>query len=460
MLNRGVPVFLNILRYIFIYEKWISSYNIKPMNRFLRQLLFLLSISVLLLTVSCRDDSLREDLEIKESQEGKDDNDNNNSDYIRVVSDPEAALATANCIMIKPGETTSIPVAKAFAVWEQNQTLFGKKFSPNGDLGTILIWAIPNDLIDSEYLEITGYEDINRAAINVKSKPGSKGNAVIALTVDGEVRWSWHLWVTDYNPDKDLQSNNLKTGPNIVDGGKLYRYKNNTGDNIFMDRNLGANSADKTKGKETHGMYYQWGKKDPMPGFAPPNYFPETLFDLPAEYRENNLAYSIEFPDEYINQRGRSGGEWYSYNEGIHNHDLWGSISNKKSIYDPCPEGWRIPAMSEEQEEAPGWRVEYSPWYVIEPENQFVRTNPQNSLDCESPALGFFPETGCIVDGELWKHERSASLWTATAFHLSWDERSYMSRIMGEYPVVILDNRGKGFNVRCIRRLEEKTDIK
>lgn len=64
-----------------------------------------------------------------------------------------------------------------------------------------------------------------------------------------------------------------------------------------MDRNLGANSADKTKGKETHGMYYQWGKKDPLPGFAPPNYFPESPLDYPAEYSKNNLEYSIEYPD-------------------------------------------------------------------------------------------------------------------------------------------------------------------
>lgn len=52
------------------------------------------------MTIFCRDDSLREDLEIKESQEENDDNDN---DYIRVVSDPETALACANSIMIKPG---------------------------------------------------------------------------------------------------------------------------------------------------------------------------------------------------------------------------------------------------------------------------------------------------------------------------------------------------------------------
>ena len=414
--------------------------------------LFIFCTCFLFLTVSCRDDSLREDLEIKESQEDKGDNDNNNSEYIRVVSDQETALATANCIMIKPGETTSIPVAKAFAVWEQNQILFGKKFSPNGDLGAILIWALPNDLIDSEYLEITDYEDINKAAIKVKSKSGSKGNAVIALTVDGEVRWSWHLWVTDYNPDKDMQLNDLQTGSNEIDGGKVYRYKNNTGDNIFMDRNLGANSADKTKGKETHGMYYQWGKKDPLPGFAPPNYFPESPLDYPAEYRKNNLAYSIEHPDEYID--AAPSGDWYSYYKDTHDHNLWGAVNGKKSIYDPCPEGWRVPTMSKEQEEAPGWQVEYSPWYVIEPEKQFVRTDPGKSLDCESPVLGFFPETGCVFLGEWFNV--LGSLWTATPFHLTWDERSYVSRIMGNYPVVYLENRQLGFNVRCVRCLEEE----
>ena len=58
--------------------------------------LFIFCTCFLFLTVSCRDDSLREDLEIKESQEDKGDNDNNNSEYIRVVSDQETALATAN----------------------------------------------------------------------------------------------------------------------------------------------------------------------------------------------------------------------------------------------------------------------------------------------------------------------------------------------------------------------------
>jgi hypothetical protein len=430
------------------------------MKRLLKQLLFILCAGFLLLTISCRDDSLREDLEIKESQEGKGDNDDNNNEYIRVVSDPEEALASANCIMIKPGETTSIPVAKAFAVWEQNQTLFGKKFSPNGDLGTILIWAIPNDLIDSEYLEITGYEDINKAAINVKSKPGSKGNAVIALTVDGEVRWSWHIWVTDYDPGKNLQLNDLKTGSNEINGGKVYRYKNNTGDNIFMDRNLGANSADKTKGKETHGMYYQWGKKDPLPGFAPPNYFPEfsSFDDLPPEYLKNNLAYSIEHPDEYIVAGGNRNNDWYSYYEDTHDRELWGSVSGKKTIYDPCPEGWRIPVMAREQENFIGWGTEFAPWYILEPGNQFIRTNtnPDNIYDCESPVLGFYPGTGFLTqNGELSSKDARVSLWTATAYHLTWDERSFMSRLMGS-GILVLENRGNAYNVRCIRCLEEE----
>ena len=436
------------------------------MKRLLKQSLFILYAGFLLLTVSCRDDSLREDLEIKESQEGKGDNDNNNNEYIRVVFDPETALATANCIMIKPGEVTSVPVAKAFAVWEQNQTLFGKKFFPNGDLGAVLIWALPNDLIDSEYLEITGYEDINKATINVKSKPGSIGNAVVALTVDGEVRWSWHLWVTDYDPDKDLQPNNLKTGPNMVDGGKVYFYKNNAGDNIFMDRNLGANSADKIKGKETHGMYYQWGKKDPLPGFAPPNYFPESHLDFPDEYRKNNLAYSIEHPDEYIDAAVAA--DWYTYykynyyDDKTYNHDLWGSVSKRKSIYDPCPEGWRVPSMGMEceYEKFSQW-PEFSPWYIKESEGQFVDAVTGNMYDRESPVLGFYPAAGGIWGrGELSEKDKSISLWTVNHLISPYNpnkllEESVIGYLNHEIPTNFV-SRNKAYPVRCVRYFEEK----
>ncbi|WP_352422425.1 hypothetical protein [Proteiniphilum sp.] len=427
----------------------------------------LLGVLFLLTAVACKDEFLREDVAELEKQEENNGNEgSSDNDYIRVVADPEVALATANCIMAMPGETVSIPVAKAFAVWEQNQQLFGKKFSPGGDLGAVLIWAIPNELVDTELMEITDYEDINKAAIRLKTKPGAKGNAVIALTVNGEVRWSWHLWVTDYDPGADLQLSNLQTGSNSVAGGNVYRYKNNAGDNIFMDRNLGANSADKTKGKETHGMYYQWGKKDPLPGFAPKNYYPESPLEFPPQYRKNNLAYSIEFPDEYID--AFPSGDWYSYYDKVFDHDLWGGVSGKKTIYDPCPEGWMVPFWPSKITEN-GWSdlsYELSPWYIREPENQFLSIGSNVDIEFESPVLGFYPATGHMLGEEVSKYSVNTSLWTASPMispdspNKLLEESIFINVGLNNHLHARLEARPYAANVRCVRCLDESKNLK
>lgn len=432
------------------------------MERLLKRLLFIFCIGLFLLQeTSCTDEFLREDLEFKEQEENNGDNPDDNDNLIRVVADPGAALATPNCVMIKPGEVAIIPIAKAFAVWEQNQKLFGKKFSSKGDMGAILIWALPYNLTDNENIEIINYEDINKAGIQVRSKAGLTGNAMIALTLNGEIRWSWHLWVTDYNPGKDLQPQQLMTGPNGVEGGKVYRYKNLAGDHIFMDRNLGATSADKSKGKETHGMYYQWGKKDPMPGFAPPNYIPQSLFDVPPEYRKNNLAYSIEHPDELIVSR-MNGQDWYSYYSGEHNMDLWDPADRKKTIYDPCPEGWRLPLWGkplEDKEDKPWFKP--SPWYIAEPENQFRRIEDYDGEAYESKVLGFFPGSGRIQDnGELTPGNTTVLQWSASSgngFYPPEDTRSLI--LFMDQNAILLDvawSRADGLTVRCVRDIEKE----
>jgi hypothetical protein len=414
-----------------------------------------LSCLACLLCVACKDESLREDLEQQEKKAAEESGEYIDDGSIRVVTDTAAALAAPNCVMVRPGETIEIPVAKAFAVWEKYQDLFGKKFSPRGDLSAALMWAYPNGLLNFDEIEIVNYEDVNKAAIRLTPKAGMTGNAQVAVAIAGEIRWSWHVWVTDYNPGPDLTLEQLSPGPNDVPGGKVYRYKNNAGDNIFMDRNLGANSADRDNYKETIGMYYQWGKKDPMPGFAAPN----SLFQYgpPAEYRMNNLAYSIEFPDEWI--LGGEYGDWYSYNNK-YDHDLWGWVSGKKAIYDPCPEGWKVPLYAREQHDMEvTWHTvydvfEYSPFYVAEPENGFV--NVESGI--YSPAFGFFPRSGYIMDGEVERFQsRFANglvLWTASAHDPA------NGPLEAGY-VVWLDGYGAahtikewGMNIRCIRSTE------
>ena len=71
-----------------------------------------------------------------------------------------------------------------------------------------------------------------------------KGNAVIAAKdSDGEILWSWHIWLTDM-PEEQVYFNDAGT---------------------MMDRNLGATSA--IPGDVgAIGLLYQWGRKDPFLG--------------------------------------------------------------------------------------------------------------------------------------------------------------------------------------------------
>ena len=112
---------------------------------------------------------------------------------------------------------------------------------------------------------------------------GNEGNVLIGIydatagepTQDAKPLWSWHIWITDYNPGGDINgiipAISQNPGKADVTGGAIYRFggidNNQTKDGstqAMMDRNLGALSATPTDGAKTIGMYYQCGRKDPI----------------------------------------------------------------------------------------------------------------------------------------------------------------------------------------------------
>lgn len=100
-----------------------------------------------------------------------------------------------------------------------------------------------------------------------------EGNALIAVCApDGEILWSWHIWV-------------------VADTPATSSY----GGVTWMDRNLGA--LNNTPGDiANRGMFYQWGRKDPflpskgayMDGFLVHDIFNETLEETNAIEAYNN----------------------------------------------------------------------------------------------------------------------------------------------------------------------------
>ena len=171
-----------------------------------------------------------------------------------------------------------------------------------------------------------------------------EGNAVIAvMDVNSNILWSWHIWLTD-QPKGQVYYNNAGT---------------------MMDRNLGATSATPSDvGVEEFGLFYQWGRKDPFLGFAP-IYDESTESESESEqeyhydsrpeakstitwpsavssnYSCGTIEYAIAHPTTFITENDKNYDWYYSYS-GTDN-TRWTTSEKDKSIYDPCPPGWRVP---------------------------------------------------------------------------------------------------------------------
>ena len=161
-----------------------------------------------------------------------------------------------------------------------------------------------------------------------------EGNAVIAAKdAEGNILWSWHIWMTD-QPQEHV-------------------YKSNAG--TMMDRNLGATSS--TPGDAgAHGLLYQWGRKDPFlnASFIIENYttyLPHAKSTIswtsivPAYPWYGTLDYATSNPTTPISVPYMPGNyDWlYNSSSNLTDNTRWTDSNSPKSIYDPCPAGWRVP---------------------------------------------------------------------------------------------------------------------
>ena len=153
-----------------------------------------------------------------------------------------------------------------------------------------------------------------------------EGNAVIAAKdSDGTILWSWHIWLTDEPQGQE--------------------YYNNAG--TMMDRNLGATSA--TPGDVgALGLLYQWGRKDPFLGSSSISSLirAKSTVTWPSYVKSNSSNGTIEYatvhPTTFITYNS-SNKDWYYTGSSSTDDTRWTTSNSNKSIYDPCPVGWRVP---------------------------------------------------------------------------------------------------------------------
>ncbi len=153
-----------------------------------------------------------------------------------------------------------------------------------------------------------------------------EGNAVIAAKdASGNILWSWHIWFAD-QPQGQVYYNSAGT---------------------MMDRNLGATSA--TPGDVgALGLLYQWGRKDPFLGSASISEEVEakSTINWPSAVESNSsngtVAYATANPTTFIKYNSKNN-DWYYTGSSSTDNTRWTTSETDKSIYDPCPSGWRVP---------------------------------------------------------------------------------------------------------------------
>ncbi len=360
---------------------------------------------------------------------------------------------TANCYIVKPGSKVAFSVA-----------VKGNSDQSVGDVADVsLVWQDANGLVNK--LQYAAADKMAVAEIAAKS-----GNALVAaLDAEGKTLWSWHLWITDYDPDLSAYTTTANSS------GTTW---------TFMDRNLGAMSATPTDGFATHGMIYQWGRKDPFPAPVAETMLDEqynyidgmdgeaTLYDIEGKVLtkikdiadiHGSLEKSIANPMTFYYMTYEFTGEKDEYGEEIvlndprtgdwtdaSDDDFWGGVSDTKSMYDPCPPGWRVPACDADGNTPYDW-LKYTDM-TWDSANHGAAQNGQWLPACGTRV---YASGGCD-----WQSANPyGGLWIATKGKNSTNLEEFPD-LYGQYMMIVngkrtfkvsKDKRSQGMSVRAVR---------
>lgn len=235
------------------------------------------------------------------------------------------------------------------------------------------------------------------------------GNILVGLKRKGQSSylWSWHLWVTDYNPDAAISQTEaantnsynvnslvMVTGTRNIDlqgylvdkptgvvremGGNVQHYSHTFSaywgtaaspsasakvwdqtlykGKWIMDRQLGSLSPsgmdDPHDPTTAYGMYYQFGRKDPFPyAISSTQSIGRQLYKINGEDKVT-WTYSVgsqkSMNDAVLNPNtfyGVENADWADASSRSAN--VWNSPTDigegGKSLFDPCPAGWKVP---------------------------------------------------------------------------------------------------------------------
>lgn len=363
-----------------------------------------------------------------------------------------SAEGTANCYIVHPGDVVVFDAAcKGNSAAE-----------PIGEaVQAELVWQSAQGLVT----EVSYFADEKKI---VARTAGGSGNALVAaLDAAGTVLWSWHLWIVDYDPSATLYTTEANAS------GTTWS---------FMDRNLGALTVERGS-FDSNGMLYQWGRKDPFPGTVSFTVMNEdysyevdgepTFYDIhdqaiakfgaQTQYH-GTIEKSIQHPTVFYAMTYNYTGEKDEYGEEIvendyktgdwtdvSDDDYWGGESLRKTIYDPCPVGYKVPVCDADGNTPYAW-LTYA-GMTWDTEHRGCEQNgvwfPTTGTRVYASGTLDYPEGGSPYSG-LWIGTKGAAASDLVAYPTLYGQ--YMFIINGKRTFKVnKDKRSQGLSVRCVK---------
>lgn len=221
-------------------------------------------------------------------------------------------------------------------------TIVPSKLNP---VGADVLWETKNL---NEGLEVNSVIRIHALRNKVLVYPVDVGNAVVAARdAEGNIIWSWHIWFPEDDPTGDCVI--LGTANGLFSEGQVTMMKTNLGATVYTEGLYNQGCM---------GLLYQWGRKDPFPGgiydYRIHDYDQiDTTLDGKFVGPANavSVATSIANPTTAY---GAEGSDWADRNDNLwgcpftsllvaSGNQIYNANRGSKTIYDPCPIGWRVP---------------------------------------------------------------------------------------------------------------------
>lgn len=383
----------------------------------------------------------------------------------------------SNCYILNPplgnGQTRSfkVPIDRIDAYWG-SPNYGNTEHNTLNDLNewrAFVVWAdfdyngkAPDGVTDAFQLTTsTGkgcYQNVDGKKVyqyfEVKVAAGVCGNIVVAVGSKGtNILWSWHLWITDYDPDRAFRTGiSPVEGKYVysVPGGQIHRYGGPDWEtdgelekSFIMDRYLGAFSPNRVDQGGTWespdftfpkggGLLYQYGRKDPTyyPACDGSCYSSTGLYfgtdGNGTKYRmdvqssittsESWISTGVYSPTMVLKNENDFKNNWFNETGKNLTRDFWLDPINLttdnikgKSIFDPSPLGWRVPYARYTNTE--GYDTFY-PWYDFDSNWLYLYKDPDTGD--EKPYVfyyktnqGYYVNGGSITASTLGKGKQA-----------------------------------------------------